>query len=74
MTNCSKTPSGKKWLCHFVKNEKFAFSRTDEMTDEEIAKSFNKILDSFSPLIQKFEDKYVEHKLELQEMKLNASA
>ena len=70
----SKTPSGKKWLCHFVKNEKFPFSKTDEMTDEEIAKSFNKVLDSFSPLIQKFEDKYVEHELELQEMKLNASA
>ena len=64
-----KTPSGKKWLVNYQKTEKFPFSKIDEYTQEEIENKFNKILDSFSPIVEKVENKFLEHKEELLKLK-----
>jgi len=48
-----KSPSGKKWLVNYQKLVKFPFSKVDDLSEEEIEHEFNKILDSFSPIIQR---------------------
>ena len=64
-----KSPSGKKWLVNYQKLVKFPFSKVDDLTKEEIEKEFNKILDEFSTIVQKVEDKFLEHKEEILRMK-----
>lgn len=64
-----KSPSGKKWLVNYQKLVKFPFSIVDDLTEEEIEKEFNKILDQFSPIVQQVEDKFLEHKEEIIKMK-----
>ena len=64
-----KSPSGKKWLVNYQKLVKFPFSKVDDLSEEEIEVEFNKILDSFSPIIQLVEDKFMEHREELLIMK-----
>ena len=64
-----KSPSGKKWLVNYQKLVKFPFSKVDDLTKEEIEKEFNKILDEFSMIVQKVEDKFLEHKEEILRMK-----
>ena len=64
-----KFPSGKKWLVNYQKLVKFPFSKVDDLSDEEIEFEFNKILDGFSPIIKLVEDKFMEHKDEIIEMK-----
>jgi len=64
-----KSPIGKIWLVNYIKQEKFSFSRLEEFTDEEIRLEFNKILDKFSPIVQKVENKFDEHHKELLELK-----
>ena len=64
-----KLPSGKKWLVNYQKLVKFPFSKIDDLSEEEIEFEFNKILDGFSIIVQLVEDKFVEHKEEILEMK-----
>ena len=64
-----KSPAGKKWLCNYQKLERFPFSKVDEHTLEEIEIKFNKILDAFSVIVEKVEDKFLEHKEELLRLK-----
>ena len=64
-----KPPTGKKWLVNYQKLVKFPFSKVDDLSDEEIEFEFNKILDGFSPIIKLVEDKFMEHKDEIIEMK-----
>jgi len=64
-----KSPTGKKWLCNYQKLERFPFSKVDEHTLEEIEIKFNKILDAFSVIVEKVEDKFLEHKEELLRLK-----
>ena len=64
-----KSPSGKKWLCNYQKKERLPFSKFDEYTQEEIEIRFNKILDNFSSIVEKVENKFLQHKEELLELK-----
>lgn len=64
-----KKPGGKKWLINYSKPEKFPFSKSDELTKEEIAEKFNKILDNVAPILQRIEDKFIENEKELLRMK-----
>lgn len=64
-----KSPIGKIWLVNYQKLEKFPFSRVEEFTDDEIRKEFNKILDKFSPIVEKVENKFNEYHKELLELK-----
>jgi len=64
-----KSPSGKKWLVNYQKLVKFPFSKVDDLSDEEIELEFNKILDGFSPIVEKVENKFLEHKEELLKLK-----
>ena len=64
-----KSPIGKIWLVNYIKQEKFSFSRVEEFTDEEIRVEFNKILDKFSHIVDKVENKFEEHYKELKELK-----
>ena len=64
-----KTPTGKKWLCNYQKLERFPFSKVDEYTQEEIEIKFNKILDHFSIIVEKVENKFLEHRKEILSLK-----
>ena len=64
-----KSPSGKKWLVNYQKLVKFPFSKVDDLSEEEIDLEFNKILDGFSPIVEKVENKFLEHKEELLKLK-----
>lgn len=64
-----KEPTGKQWLVNYQKLEKFPFSKYDELTEDDIAKEFNKILDRFAPIVEKVELKFLEKKEELLKMK-----
>ena len=62
-------PSGKKWLCNYQKLNSFPFSKTDDLSIEEIEKKFNKILDEFSPIVDMVESTFENNKDELLKMK-----
>jgi hypothetical protein len=64
-----KSPIGKIWLVNYQKLEKFPFSRVEEFTNEEIRVEFNKILDKFSHIVEKVENKFEEHHKELKQLK-----
>ncbi len=64
-----KSPTGKKWLVNYQKLEKFPFSSIDESTQEEIEEEFDKILDNFSPIIEKVENQFLLHHDEILKMK-----
>lgn len=64
-----KSPSGKKWLVNYQKLVKFPFSKVDDLTEKDIENEFNKILDQFSPIVNQVEEKFIEHKEEIQRMK-----
>ena len=67
--NGFKSPTGKKWLCNYQKLERFPFSKVDEYTQEEIEIKFNKILDHFSIIVEKVENKFLEHRKEILRLK-----
>ena len=62
-------PSGKKWLCNYQKLNSFPFSKTDDLSREEIEKKFNKILDEFSPIVDLVESIFENNREELTRMK-----
>lgn len=62
-------PSGKKWLCNYQKLNSFPFSKTDDLSIEEIEKKFNIILDEFSPIVDLVESTFENNKDELLKMK-----
>ncbi|MDB4316323.1 PD-(D/E)XK nuclease family protein [Cyclobacteriaceae bacterium] len=62
-------PSGKKWLVNYHKLEDFPFSKIDDLSEEEIESVFNKILDTFSLIVEKVENKFLEYRNELSKMK-----
>ena len=62
-------PSGKKWLCNYQKLNSFPFSKTDDLSREEIEKKFNKILDEFSPIVDMVESIFENNRKELLSMK-----
>lgn len=64
-----KKAGGKKWRVNYSKTEKFPFSKSDELTKEEIAEKFNKILDNVAPVLQRIEDMFIENEKELIKMK-----
>lgn len=64
-----KSPSGKKWLCNYQKIERFPFSKVDEYTQEEIEIKCNKVLDNFSSIVEKVENKFLQYREELLELK-----
>lgn len=66
-----KKPVGKKWLVNYQKLMKFPFMKVDDLSEEEIANEFNKILDEFEIIVNKVEGKFMEHKEEL-ELMLNS--
>ena len=55
-------PSGKKWLCNYQKLNSFPFSKTDDLSIEEIEKKFNKILDEFSLIVDMVESTFENNK------------
>ena len=64
-----KSPSGKKWLVNYQKLVKFPFSKVDDLSEEEIEFEFNKILDGFTPIVELVENKFIEHRNEILNMK-----
>lgn len=64
-----KSPSGKKWLVNYQKLVKFPFSKVDDLSEEEIEFEFNKILDGFTPIVELVENKFIEYRNEILNMK-----
>ena len=63
-----QAPYGKKWLCNFLKDQKYPFSKieyVDESTIDSIKKEFNVILDKFEPIVQKVEAQFFEYEEEI---------
>lgn len=72
--NGFKSPIGKKWLCNYTKPEKFDFEELSELTTDELTQKMNKFLDKFEKIVNKVEDKFLEHSEELIEMKNNKTS
>jgi hypothetical protein len=60
---------GSKWLVNKDKKQKFIYDDIPTMSDEEIRIAVNDFYDKITPIIQQVENKLVENKLELKEMK-----
>ena len=65
----SKDSKGNKWLINHDLKQSFNFEDTYNLEDTEIREVINKFYDKINPLIQKIEDKFIEHQSELLKMK-----
>jgi deoxyribodipyrimidine photolyase len=69
LTQFFKAPNGKKWLVPYRKNEKVNFDEFETLTREEQKDQLNKFVKKFIPIIEEVENKFLEHKDELLQMK-----
>ena len=67
--NGSKKSPYKQWLSNIEKKEEFNYDEIHFMTDEEIRISVNNFFDEITPIIEKVENKFLEHEKELIQMK-----
>ena len=65
----SKDSKGNKWLINHDLKQSFNFEDTYNLEEGEIREIINKFYDKITPLIQKIEDKFIEHQSELLKMK-----
>ena len=64
-----KTPNGKKWLVPYRKNEKVNFDDFETLTREEQKDQLNKFIKKVIPVTEEVENKLLERKDELLQMK-----
>ena len=64
-----KEPRGKKWLVTFTKIFKYDFSTISDKTSDEISDELNEIFEKIIPFVDKVENKFMEHKDELLDLK-----
>ena len=67
----SKKGIGKKWIVNFSINSKVDFEDVYNLSDDEIRNIINNFLDKISKIVEKVENKFLEHKNELLEMNNN---
>ena len=60
---------GNKWLVNKDKKQNFIYEDIPTMSDEEIGIIVNNFYDKITPIVKQVEEKLVENKKELQEMK-----
>ena len=65
----SKKPRGKKWIVHHVSSYKFDFDSINEDTEEGIKMKLDKVVKKVVPVIEKYENKFLEHSDELLKLK-----
>ena len=65
----SKKPIGKHWIVHFSIIEKVDYEEIYNLSDDKIRKIVNDFFDKVSKTIIKVENKFLEHKTELLQMK-----
>ena len=65
----SKKPFGKYWFVHFSIIEKVDYEEIYNLSDDKIRKIVNDFIDKVSKTITKVENKFLEHKTELLQMK-----
>jgi len=65
----SKKPRGKKWIVHHVSSYKFDFDSINEDTEEGIIMKLDKVVKKVVPVIEKYENKFLEHSDELLKLK-----
>ena len=65
----SKKSPYKQWLTNIEIKEEFNYDEIPFMTDEEIRGSVNSFFEEITPIIEKVEDKFLEHEKELIQMK-----
>ena len=64
----SKKGIGKKWIVNFRVNTKFDYEEVSNLSDEEINKIVNDFFDKITKIVEKVENKFVEHKTVLLQM------
>ena len=64
----SKKGIGKKWIVNFRVNTKFDYEEVSNLSDEEISKIVNDFFDRITKIVEKVENKFVEHKTVLLQM------
>ena len=64
----SKKGIGKKWIVNFRVNTKFDYEEVSNLSDEEISKIVNDFFDKITKIVEKVENKFVEHKTVLLQM------
>ena len=63
---------GQKWLVNFsMKSKKFNYEEINSLSDQEIREFINVFFDEIKEIISKVEEKFIEHKTELLNMKNN---
>ena len=65
----TKKPSGKMWLTSYSSLHKLNFDSFDDLSEEEFKSKLEKIINSVIPMVKVFEDKFLEHKDRLIELK-----
>jgi nicotinic acid mononucleotide adenylyltransferase len=64
-----KEPRGKKWLVTFTKIFKYDFGTISDKTSDEISYDLNEIFEKIIPFVDKVENKFMEYKDELLDLK-----
>ena len=64
----SKKGIGKKWIVNFRVNKKFDYEEVSNLSDDEIKKIVNDFFDRITHIVEKVENKFIEHKTELLQM------
>lgn len=49
-------PWGEKWICHFIKNQKFSWEKLEQLTEDEQRKEIDKILPDIEEIVLKVEE------------------
>lgn len=62
-------PRGKKWLVTHTKNYTYDYSSISDKTPDEIKEEMDKVLEKIIPILNKVEEKFIENKKELLELK-----
>ena len=67
--NGFRMSKGKKWLVNMTKKERFNYEDISSMSNDELRSVINKFYDKITPVIEKVEEKFLEHETELIQMK-----
>ena len=67
--NGFRESKGKKWLVNMTKKERFNYEDISSMSNDELRSVINKFYDKITPVIEKVEEKFLEHETELIQMK-----
>lgn len=62
-------PRGKKWLVTHRKNYAYDYTSISDKTQDEIKEEMDKVLEKIIPIVNKVEEKFIENKKELLELK-----